>query len=65
MNKTVEDSGEDQFANGQSSRDLRVRSDAGELEIQLTEAIDNVGDFLHFVEISTRGIAVKYQRRLF
>ena len=64
MNKTVEDSGEDQFANDQSSRDLRVGSDARELEIQLTEAIDNVGDFLRFVEISTRRIAVK-QRRLF
>ena len=39
MNKTVEDSGEDQFANGQSSRDLRVDSNSTEPQIQL-----DVGD---------------------
>ena len=39
-------------------------SDAGELEPQLFEAIDNVEDFLRFVETSARETAVN-QRRLF
>ena len=56
----IEDSGEERFANGQNSRDLRAGSDAGELETQLMEAIDSIGDFLRFVyrsaksEISSR-----------
>ena len=37
-------------------------SDAGELEPQLIEAIDNVEDILHFVEISTREIAINRWR---
>src|SRR5260370_39982453 len=67
---------EDRFANGQSRRDLRVGSDARELETQLMEAIDGVGDFVRFVdrsyeaEISSRSfthdIVIKpNQRRLF
>jgi len=64
MNDTIEHSDDNRFANGKSCRDLRVGSDPTGLEIQLTETIDNVGDFLRFVEISTRRIAVK-QRRLF
>jgi hypothetical protein len=47
-----------------ASRDLRVSSDAAELGTQLIEAVDNVGDFLRFVEISAREIASN-QRRLF
>jgi len=39
-------------------------SDAGEVEPQLFEAIDNVEDFLRFVETSARETAVN-QRRLF
>ncbi len=35
MNNIIEDNGEDQFANGQSSRSLRVNSDATEPQIQL------------------------------
>ena len=34
MNNIVEDNGEDQFANGQRSRSLRVNSDATEPQIQ-------------------------------
>jgi hypothetical protein len=54
MNTINKDKAEDQFANGQSSRDLRVSSDAGELETQLMEAIDNIGDFLRFVDRSNK-----------
>ena len=39
-------------------------SDAGELEPQLIEAIDNVEGFRRFVEISTREIVIN-QSRLF
>ena len=53
---------EDQFAKGQSSRDLRAGSDASELKTQFMEAIDNVADFLPFVEISTRVNAIKQRR---
>jgi hypothetical protein len=35
MNNIIQDNGEDQFANGQSSRSLRVNSDATEPQIQL------------------------------
>src|SRR6266849_10475493 len=35
MNNIIEDNGEDQFANGQRSRSLRVNSDATEPQIQL------------------------------
>jgi hypothetical protein len=33
---------------------LRVSSDARELETQLMEAIDNIGDFLRFVDRSNK-----------
>jgi hypothetical protein len=62
MNNLVEDHGKNQFANGQGSRDLRAGSDVAELETQLMEAIDNVADFLRFVEISTRVNAIKQRR---
>ena len=62
VNDIVEDHGNNQFANGQSSRDLRAGSDASELKTQLVEAIDNVADFLRFVEISTRVNAIKQRR---
>jgi hypothetical protein len=68
MSKILEDNAEDRFANGQSSRDLRVSSGAGldvpptaGAEEALIDAIDNVGDFFRFVdrssksEISSRG----------
>jgi len=51
MNNIVEDHGENRFANGQSSRDLRAILCGAELETQLIEAVDNVGDFLQ----SSRG----------
>jgi hypothetical protein len=62
MNNIVEDHGRNQFANNQSSRDLRAGSDAAELKTQLMEAIDNVADFLRFVEISTRLNSLKHWR---
>ncbi len=46
MNNIVEDHGENRFANGQSSRDLRSTLCGAELETQLLEAVDNAGDFL-------------------
>jgi hypothetical protein len=54
MNSIIEHDVKDQFANGQSSRDLRVSSAATELDTQLMDAIDNVGDFLRFVDQSTK-----------
>jgi hypothetical protein len=51
MNNIIRDNDEDQFANGQSSRDLRATLCGAELETQLIEAVDNVGDFLQ----SSRG----------
>ena len=51
MNNIVEDHCENRFANGQSSRDLRATLCGAELETQLIEAVDNVGDFLQ----SSRG----------
>jgi hypothetical protein len=42
MNNIVEDHGKNQFANGQSRRDLRV---SPEPRMQLMEAIDSTGDF--------------------
>jgi hypothetical protein len=59
MNNIVEDHGENRFANGQSSRDLRATLCGAELETQLMEAVDNVGDFLRFLKISTRVDAKK------
>jgi hypothetical protein len=69
MSNIIEDNEENQFANGQSSRDLRVSSGSvldvpptASAEAHLVEAIDNIGDFFHFVEwsnkseISSRGI---------
>ncbi|HEY6395105.1 MAG TPA: HlyD family secretion protein, partial [Candidatus Binataceae bacterium] len=49
MNDIIEDNDENQFANGQSSRDLRVSSDATELETQL-----DVGDLRERTESSDR-----------
>ena len=63
MDNIIEHCDEDQFANGQSRRELRVCWDARELKTQLMEAIDNVGDLVRFVEISSRAIAIN-QRRL-
>jgi hypothetical protein len=57
MNNLVEHR-TNQFANSQSSRDLRFCWDAMQLDAQMTEAIDNVADFLRFVEISTRSAAI-------
>jgi hypothetical protein len=44
MDNIIEHCDEDQFANGQSRRDLRVCADRRELETQLMEAIDNVSN---------------------
>ena len=63
MDDIIEYCDEDQFANGQSRRDLRVCWDAMELKTQLMEAIDNVGEFVRYVEILSREIAIN-QRRL-
>jgi hypothetical protein len=63
MDNITEHCDEDQFANGQIGRDLRVCPDARELKTQLMEAIDNVGDLVCYVEISSRAIAIN-QRRL-
>jgi hypothetical protein len=54
LSNIVEDHGENRFANGQSSRDLRATLCGAELETQLMEAVDNVGDFLRFLKNSTR-----------
>ena len=64
MKEIFEDAGEDKFAKGQSRRDLRVKLGRRELAPQLFEAIDNVEDFLRFVETSARETAIN-QRRLF
>jgi hypothetical protein len=53
MNNIVEDHGEDRFANGQSSRDLRATLCDADLEAQILEAVDNFGDVLRFLKIST------------
>ena len=63
MDDTIEYCDADQFANGQSRRDLRVCWDARELKTQLMEAIDNIVDLVRYVEISARAIAIN-QRRL-
>jgi hypothetical protein len=52
MSKIIEHNSQDQVANGQSSRNWRVGSDA--LEAQAMEAIDTIGDFLRFVDGSIR-----------
>jgi hypothetical protein len=54
MSALIEDNSQDQDANGQSSRDWRVGSDARELETQAMEAIDSIGDFLRFVDGSIK-----------
>jgi hypothetical protein len=59
MNDLIEHCDEDHFANSQSCRDLRVSSGAAEVEIQLIESIDNVGDFVGFIQISTRVDTIK------
>ena len=58
MNKAIGVSDEEEFVKGQSSRDLRAGLDASELEIQLIDAIDNVGEFLRFIAISARLIVI-------
>jgi len=63
MDDIIEYCDEDQFANGQSGRDLRVCWDARELKTQLMEAIDSAEDFVRFVEISARATVIN-QRRL-
>ena len=64
MDNIIEDCDESQFANGQSGRDLRLCWDVRELKSQLTDAIDNVGDFVRFVEISLRATAINHRRLL-
>jgi hypothetical protein len=64
MNNIIEHCDEDQFANGQCRRDLRFCWDDRELKTQLMEAIDNVGDFVRFVEISSRATAINHRRLL-
>ena len=46
MNNIIEDNGEDQFANGQSSRSLRVNSDATEPQIQLDAGPTTLEEFI-------------------
>jgi hypothetical protein len=64
MDNIIEDCDDGQFAKGQSGRDLRLCPDARQLETQLMEAIDNVGDFVRFVEISSRATAINHRRLL-
>jgi hypothetical protein len=63
MDNFIEHCDEGQFAKGQSGRDLRLCPDARQLETQLMDAIDSVGDFVRFVELSSRAAAIN-QRRL-
>jgi len=46
MDNIIGNKGEVQFANGQSSRDLRATLCGAEQETQLMEAVDNVGTSL-------------------
>jgi hypothetical protein len=64
MNEIFEDKHDTNFANGQSRRDLRLCPDARQLETQLMEAIDNVGDLVRYVDISSRAIAINQRRSL-
>src|SRR5271156_3364960 len=64
MNSATKVRGEEQFAKGQKIRDLQFCSDAGDLGIQLMDAIDSAYDFFRFLQASTRGIA-NNQWRLF
>jgi hypothetical protein len=64
MDNIIEDCDQDQFANGQSRRDLRGCPDPRQLEAQLMEAIDNVEDFVRYVEISSRALAINHRRLL-
>lgn len=63
MDNIIEHCDEGHFAKGQSGRDLRVCPDAMALTAQLMDAIDSVGDFVRFVELSSRAAAIN-QRRL-
>ena len=47
MNNIIEDNGEDQFANGQRSRSLRVNSDATEPQIQLDAGPTTLEEFIN------------------
>jgi hypothetical protein len=64
MDNIIEECDDGKFAKGQSGRDLRLCADARQLNTQLMEAIDNVGDFIRFVEISSRAIAINHRRLL-
>ena len=62
MNDFTEHRDEDQFANGQSCRDLRVRPDLTQPGFQLMGAIDSISDdFFRFVRISAREIALNHR----
>jgi hypothetical protein len=63
MSNVIKVSDEEQFAKGQNSRDLRVCYDAGDVEVQLIEAIGSAYDFLRLLQVSMRGVA-KNQPRL-
>jgi hypothetical protein len=56
MKNVMKVSDEKQFAKGQSSRDLQVCYDAGDVETQFMDAIDSAYDLFRFLKISTRGI---------
>jgi len=54
MKNIVKDHGGNRFANGQAVAICEPPLCGAELETQLMEAVDCVGDFLRFVKISTR-----------
>jgi hypothetical protein len=54
MPKIIEDNDEDQIANRQTKSRFASSSESRELEPQLMETIDNIGDFLHFVDWSSK-----------
>jgi hypothetical protein len=61
MNDFIEARDEDQFANGQSCRDLRVSSELTQPGFELMEAINSISDFFRFVRISAREIALNHR----
>jgi hypothetical protein len=62
MNDFIEQRDEDQFANGQSCRDLRVSPDLTQPGFELMEAINSISDFFRFVRISAREIALNHRK---
>src|SRR5258708_39471128 len=56
MSSGIEDYDEQQFANGQSCRDLKLGSLVRELETPLVESVDRSGDSFYFVGILRRQI---------